>query len=82
MQQRMKWDEICRRSDLRGRWIALDGCQYDSETGDATEGAVVDSDPNLAELVHRVREGQFKNCAILFCGGVRPRRGSYPPNAA
>lgn len=79
--ERMTWDEICSREDLRGRWVALDRCRYDEVTGDAMEGSVVDADDDLAELCLRVRESRYRNCAILYCG-TRSRRGSYPPNAA
>lgn len=64
---RMTWEEICRREDCRGRWVALDGCRYDESTGKAAEGAVVDVDDDLAELCQRIRESEWKNCAILFC---------------
>jgi hypothetical protein len=67
MQHRMTWDEICRRADFRGRWVALHGCRYDETTGQAAEGAVVDVDEDLAELCQRVRDSDWKNCAILFC---------------
>lgn len=66
--QRMTWDQICGHRDYRGRWVALHGCAYDEETGRATEGQVVDTDDDLAELCSRVRESHWRNCAILFCG--------------
>jgi hypothetical protein len=69
---RMTWDEICKRDDYKGRWVALDDCAYDDETGKATEGSVVDVDDNLVELCDRLRESEHQNCAILFC--------SPPPN--
>ena len=69
--ERLTWEEICRRDDFRGRWIALDGCRYD-EAGRATEGSVVDVDDDLAELCQRLRESQWKNCAILFCDADAP----------
>jgi hypothetical protein len=76
--QRMKWDEICRRSELRGRWVALDDCCYDEATGKAMEGAVVDADDDLVELCNRIRDSQHRHCAILFC---EARRSSPPvPN--
>jgi len=67
MQHRMTWDEICQRDDFRGRWVALHGCRYDETTGQAAEGAVVDVDEDLAELCQRVRDSDWKNCAILYC---------------
>jgi hypothetical protein len=64
---RMRWCEICRCSEYRGRWVALDQCRYD-ENGRAAEGAVVDADDDLVELCSRMRETDRKNCAILFAG--------------
>ena len=65
---KMSWDTICRSDEFRGRWVALDECRYDEETGRATEGAVVDADDDLVELCARIRESEWKHCAILFCG--------------
>lgn len=65
--QRMSWEAICRSDEFRGRWVALDECRYDEETGRATEGSVVDCDDDLVELCARMRESPCKNCAILFC---------------
>lgn len=65
--QRMTWEAICRSDEFRGRWVALDECRYDEETGRATEGSVVDVDDDLVELCARMRESPLKNCAILFC---------------
>ncbi|GAB4203407.1 MAG: hypothetical protein OHK0013_17540 [Sandaracinaceae bacterium] len=62
---RMRWCDICRRAEYRGRWVALDQCRYD-EQGRAAEGAVVDADDDLVELCSRMREADRKNCAILF----------------
>lgn len=67
MQHRFTWDEICRRDECRGRWVALHGCRYDESTGQAAEGDLVDFDDDLAELCHRVRASHWKNCSILFC---------------
>jgi hypothetical protein len=65
--QRMTWDEIRRRNDCRGRWVALHQCQYDQSNGHATEGDLVDVDDDLAELCDRVHQSEFKHCAILYC---------------
>jgi hypothetical protein len=65
----MTWEAICRSDEFRGRWVALDECRYDEETGRATEGSVVDVDDDLVELCARVSESKRTNCAILFCGG-------------
>jgi hypothetical protein len=64
--ERMTWEQICQRDDLRGRWIAMDDCRFDEATGRATEGLVVDADDDLAELCARMRESRFTNCSILF----------------
>jgi hypothetical protein len=32
------------------------------------EGSVIDADDDLVELCNRIRESDYKNCAILFCG--------------
>lgn len=63
---RMTWTEICHDNDLRGRWIALGECSYDASTGHATAGLVVDADDDLGELCSRMRDSQWKNCAIVF----------------
>lgn len=72
MLHRMTWDEICRREDCRGRWIALQACRFDEATGQANEGELVDIDDDLAELCRRVRSQHLTQCAIQFCGSSRP----------
>ncbi len=67
--ERMTWDEIRQRQDLRGRWIVLFDCKYDEVTGKALEGSVVDSDLDLAKLCRRVNSEHRRNCAIVFCCG-------------
>jgi hypothetical protein len=62
----MTWDQICGNQDFRGRWIAVEDCAYDEQTGQATEGLVVDADDDLAELCSRMRDSEWKNCAIFF----------------
>lgn len=64
---KMSWETICHSAEFRGRWVALDDCRYDEQTGRATEGAVVDVDDDLVELCARIRESEWKHCAILFC---------------
>lgn len=81
--ERMKWEQICSQEEFRGRWVALDSCRYDENTGHATEGAVVDADDDLAELCTRIRESEWKNCAILFCSESAleaPRASQCPPD--
>lgn len=75
MEQRMTWDEICRDAELRGRWIALDDCNFDEATGKATEGLVVDSDDDLAELCARMRESDHTNCSIFLADADDPESG-------
>ncbi len=64
---KMSWETICHSVEFRGRWVALDDCRYDEETGRAMEGSVVDVDDDLVELCARIRESEWKHCAILFC---------------
>lgn len=68
MLHRMTWDEICRRDDCRGRWVALHACRFDENTGQANEGELVDIDDDLAALCCRVRSQHLTHCAIQFCG--------------
>lgn len=63
----MTWSEICTSREYRGRWVALDGVRYDEVTARPTEGTVVDSDDDLAELCGRVRSSDRHGCAILYC---------------
>ena len=73
----MTWEEICQDDALRGRWVAIGDCTYDETTGRATEGLVVDSDDDLAELCSRMRASAFKNCSIVFAdAGSAPHRKS------
>ena len=65
--ERMSWEDICECDDFRGRWVALDECELDEQTGQAREGSVVDSDDSLVVLCERLRENHRKNCQILFC---------------
>ena len=64
---RLRWEQICRRPDCRGRWVALHECRYDDRTGAATDGELVAADPDLASLCNRMRDSQWKDCAIVFC---------------
>ena len=52
---------------LRGRWVALDECRYDTRTSQVIEGSIVDSDEDLVELCTRMRRADLQHCAILFC---------------
>lgn len=69
MDVRLTWEQICRVEAYQGRWVALQDCRYHDDTGEACEGAVVDTDEDLAELCTRVRDSRFKDCAILYCAG-------------
>ena len=75
--QRMTWDQICEDEGLRGRWVAMDECSFDEATGRATEGLVVDSDDDLAELCARMRDSERTNCAIVLADNesdAQPKR--------
>lgn len=65
--ERMTWDAIRERRDLRGRWVALDACEYGDDGERPAAGVVVDVDDDLAELCARVRASNWKRCAIHFC---------------
>ncbi|MEM9193960.1 MAG: hypothetical protein AAGF12_32595 [Myxococcota bacterium] len=62
----MTWKEICDNEEFQGRWVALGDCTFDDETGEATEGEVVDVDENLVELCERLRAAEKGHCQILF----------------
>jgi hypothetical protein len=63
--ERLSWSTICAREG--GRWVALDNCAFDSDTGQARAGAVVDSDSSLVDLCERLRAAKRSNCQIVFC---------------
>lgn len=65
----MKWPQVSRTERFRGFWVALDNCRYDHVTRQPTEGDVVDSDQNLADLCRRMRESGRSSCSVLFCAG-------------
>ncbi len=67
MSSRLTWPQICRSDAFRGRWVALDGCQYDQRTAQPTEGTVVDADEDLVALCSRMQDSDSKHCAILYC---------------
>lgn len=83
----MTWPEIRQNDEFRGRWVALDNCRYDAKTAQPVEGTIVDVDEDLVELCTRIRQGENKHCAILFCEERMEespppssvRRASYPP---
>ena len=62
---RVRWVDLCRHSDYRGRWVALQAVRY--ESGNPVEGELVDSDDSLAELCARIQGTDHVACAILFC---------------
>jgi hypothetical protein len=70
MGSRMTWPQLQRSDEFRGLWVALDDCTYDSKTAQPVEGSVVDADEDLAELCSRIRQGESRHCAILFCDGA------------
>jgi hypothetical protein len=67
MGSRLTWPQICRSDEYRGRWVALDDCQYDPRTAQPREGVVVDTDEDLVALCSRMQASDSKHCAILFC---------------
>ncbi len=67
MGTRLTWPEVRQNGLLRGRWVALDECRYDTKTSQVVEGSVVDSDEDLVELCTRMRRAEQQHCAILFC---------------
>jgi len=83
MTNRVTWPQICRSTEFKGLWVALDNCRYDSSSMRPVEGDVVDSDADIAELCSRLREAQRGSCAILFCEGdvLVEQRASTPPEA-
>lgn len=83
----MSWPQIRQSHEYRGRWVALDNCRYDVRTAQPVEGTIIDADDDLVELCTRMRQGENKHCAILFCdefdaapaSSRRPTRASFPP---
>lgn len=80
----MSWPQIRQSEKYRGRWVAMDNCRYDGRTAQPVEGTIVDVDDDLVELCTRIRQGDNKHCAILFCDDVDEvapvsRRPSGPP---
>lgn len=75
--ERLRWTEICTLADYRGRWVALDECEYDA-AGKAREGAVVDTDEDLSVLCQRLRDQERKHCAVLFCEVASTSAASDP----
>lgn len=67
LQHRVSLQQARQDGLLRGRWVALDDCRYDTRTSQVIEGSVVDSDEDLVELCTRMRSADLQHCAILFC---------------
>jgi hypothetical protein len=65
----MSWAQICRTQRFRGLWVALDNCRFDKRTLQPTEGDVVDSDVDLADLCRRMRDAGRSACSVLYCAG-------------
>ena len=66
-QVRLSLQQARQNGLLRGRWVALDECRYDTRTAQVIEGSIVDSDEDLVELCTRMRRADQQHCAILFC---------------
>ena len=67
----MTWSEVCSSEEFRGRWVALDGCRYDEATAKLIEGTVVDVDDDVVAICNRVRDAEYRDCAIHFIEGRR-----------
>jgi len=67
LEQRLSLQRARQDGLLRGRWVALDDCRYDTRTSQVIEGSVVDSDADLVELCTRMRRADLQHCAIVFC---------------
>ena len=84
----MRWPDICRSEQFRGRWVALDNVRYDQTTSEPIEAEVVDVDEDLADLCARMRESHRSSCAIRFCDDdaefpqAMIRASQVPPRAA
>jgi hypothetical protein len=78
--RQLTWRQICRSSEFRGRWVALDACTYDPKTSQPLEGAVVDSDEDLVALCSRMQASDSKHCAILYCDERSPQHDVQPPS--
>ncbi len=63
----MKWNDMCRSEQLRGRWVVLDNVRYSPGTTKPAEGDVVDADYDLADLCTRMRASARTSCAVVFC---------------
>ena len=78
----MTWSEVCASEEFRGRWVALDRCRYDETTAKPIEGTVVDFDDDVVELCNRVRDAEYRDCAILFIEGHRGATGTLTSSGA
>lgn len=67
LEQRLSLQRARQDGLLRGRWVALDDCRYDTKTSQVIEGSIVDSDEDLVELCTRMRRADMQHCAIVFC---------------
>jgi len=67
LEQRLSLQRARADGLLRGRWVALDDCRYDTRTSQVVEGSIVDSDEDLVELCTRMRSADLQHCAIVFC---------------
>ena len=76
MEHRRTWQEIQLDQALAGRWVALDECSCDPDTGRPVAGVVVDADENLVALCRRLQESPGLKCAIHFCDEAE----SAPPS--
>ncbi|MCL2777445.1 MAG: hypothetical protein FWD73_05525 [Polyangiaceae bacterium] len=75
----MTWPQIRTSDAYRGRWVALDNCRYDARTAQPVEGTIIDADDDLAELCARIRQGDNRYCAILFCDELDEEEETLAP---
>lgn len=62
--------ELCR--SYKGQWVALNDVVY-GEDFDPVSGSLVDYDPDLPTLCHRMTKNKNSSCHVYFCD---PRRYS------
>ena len=62
---RIQWARLCKGSEYKGKWVALQNVIYDS--GTPVEGELVDSHEDVGELCARIQLADRTACAILYC---------------
>ncbi len=62
---RVQWAKLCKDSEYKGKWVALQSVTYDS--GTPVDGELVDSHEDVGELCAKIQLADRTACAILFC---------------